>query len=92
MRNRYSLMYPWTVARIRARSRLFEPGSRYWRGFPLVAMSVHESPPRRKEGHQLGALRYVRRSGGLSIAPLRRRRHFRPALRQSGALPKGTPE
>jgi hypothetical protein len=43
MRNRYSLVYPWTVARIRARSRLFEPESRYWRGFPLAAISASRS-------------------------------------------------
>jgi len=33
MRNRYSLVYAWTVARIRASSRLAKPESLYWRGF-----------------------------------------------------------
>jgi hypothetical protein len=39
MRNRYSLVYISTVARIRAESGLGKPQSRYWRGFPLTATS-----------------------------------------------------
>lgn len=34
MRNRYSLVYAWTVARIAARSRSRGPESLCWRGFP----------------------------------------------------------
>ena len=34
MRNRYSLVYAWTVARIAVRSRSRGPESLCWRGFP----------------------------------------------------------
>jgi hypothetical protein len=43
MRNRYSLMYTWTVARIQARSGLAKPESLYSRGFPLAAISAKRS-------------------------------------------------